>query len=111
MGLLPNHKSAEIDIAKLRDYCLNPAHPRGRHKARLFEASLGITARDADWLREAFLSGLSRSDADRQATDQYGERWKADVLLARQGRHVVVRTIWMIRAGETVPKLVTCWVL
>jgi hypothetical protein len=31
---LPNPKRAVVDIAKLRDYILNPEHPRGRHKAR-----------------------------------------------------------------------------
>ncbi len=111
MDLLPNHGAAEIDIAKLRDYCLNPAHPRGRHKARLFEAALGITAREADWLRQALFTGLVGAEADRQATDQFGERWKVDILVARQTRHVVVRTIWMIRTGEVVPRLVTSWVL
>ncbi len=41
---LPNSDRAVVDIAKLRDYCLNPAHPRGRHKARVFAAALGLTA-------------------------------------------------------------------
>jgi hypothetical protein len=25
----------DIDIRKLEDYCLDPSHPRGRHKARV----------------------------------------------------------------------------
>jgi hypothetical protein len=111
MSLLPNHQAADIDIAKLRDYCLNPAHPRGRHKARLFQSALGIGAADAGWLRLALIAGISKTDSDRQDTDQYGERWRADILVTRQTRHVVVRTIWMIRAKEAVPRLVTCWVL
>jgi hypothetical protein len=111
MALLPNHQAAEIDLAKLRDYCLNPAHPRGRHKARPFQSALGIGVTDAEWLRLALIANVSISDADRQATDQYGERWRADILVTRQTRHVVVRTIWLIRTGETIPRLVTCWVL
>ncbi len=103
MGLLPNHKAADIDIAKLRDYCLSPAHPRGRHKALLFRSTLGIGVADAAWFRQALLKGLGTVDADRQATDQYGERWTADILVARQTRHIVVRTVWMIRTGEAVP--------
>jgi hypothetical protein len=77
----------------------------------MFGAALGIAVGDADWLRQVLLAGLASAEADRQATDQYGERWKADILVTRQGQHVVVRTIWIIRAGETVPRLVTCWVL
>ena len=33
---LPNVARASVDIAKLRDYCLNSSHPEGRHKARVF---------------------------------------------------------------------------
>ena len=43
-----------VDIAKIRDYCLNLSHPRGRHKARVFQASLGITVDDSEELRWAF---------------------------------------------------------
>lgn len=33
---LPNADRAVVGLAKLRDYCLSPTHPRGRHKARVF---------------------------------------------------------------------------
>jgi Domain of unknown function (DUF4926) len=39
---LPNAEAAFIDIRKLRDYSLNPDHDRGKHKARLFLATLGL---------------------------------------------------------------------
>jgi hypothetical protein len=39
---LPNAEAAFIDIRKLRDYSLNPDHDRGKHKARLFLAILGL---------------------------------------------------------------------
>ncbi len=47
---LPNAERAVVDIAKLRDYCLNFEHPRGRHKARVFAAALGLTTADAEML-------------------------------------------------------------
>jgi hypothetical protein len=47
MAKLPNPDDAVVDIRKLRDYCLNPAHPRGRNKARVFASVLGLTASDA----------------------------------------------------------------
>lgn len=50
--IIPNADRAVIDIRKLRDYCLNPAHNEGKHKARLFSAKLGITRQDAEALRE-----------------------------------------------------------
>ena len=45
---LPNAENAVVDIAKLRDYCLDPNHPEGKHKARIFMEKLGITKKDAE---------------------------------------------------------------
>ena len=53
--VLPNGGRAVVDIAKLRDYCLSPDHPRGKHKARVFAAVLGLTADQTDVLRDALL--------------------------------------------------------
>ena len=45
---IPNAENAMVDIRKLRDYCMNPLHPEGKHKARLFAAALGMTDADAE---------------------------------------------------------------
>jgi hypothetical protein len=47
---LPGGDRAIVDIAKVRDYRLNPAHPRGRHKPRVFASALGLRAADAEFL-------------------------------------------------------------
>lgn len=39
---LPNHQSAAIPDNKLLRYSLDPTHPRGRHKAIVFESVLGF---------------------------------------------------------------------
>lgn len=54
---LPNHSEAVIDLAKLRDYVLNPEHPRGKHKARIFNR-LGFDSGDAEELRSKILVSL-----------------------------------------------------
>jgi hypothetical protein len=33
---LPGADVAIVDVEKLTGYCLNPEHPRGKHKARVF---------------------------------------------------------------------------
>jgi hypothetical protein len=104
---LPFCASAEIDIAKLRDYCLSAS----RHKARMFQAALGLTSENAEWLRQEILAALPHAVAERQESDEYGERWQVEVLLARQNRRSVVKTIWMIRHGSRAPRLVTCWLV
>ncbi|MFC6647427.1 hypothetical protein ACFQBQ_17985 [Granulicella cerasi] len=36
-----------VELSKLSDYCLSTTHPRGKHKARVFYASLEATVEDA----------------------------------------------------------------
>jgi hypothetical protein len=60
---LPNGERAVVATEKLRDYCLNPAHTRGRHKARVFAAALGWTADDAGRLRDVLLAAAREKDA------------------------------------------------
>jgi hypothetical protein len=38
--MLPNGHRAFVDVAKLRDYYLNPSHEDGKHKARVFASAL-----------------------------------------------------------------------
>ena len=111
MARVPNANRAILDIRKIEEYCLNPTHPRGRHKARVFREALGIAQNDAQWLREVLLEALRQSEADEAASNDLDRRWRVDVPLTRHGKRVVVRTIWIIRSGEATPRFVTCWVL
>ena len=56
--LIPNAENAIVDIRKLRDYCLNPEHRTGKHKARLFKSTLGMMAEDAPQLRQILLEAV-----------------------------------------------------
>ena len=111
MARVPHADRAVLDIRKLEDYCLSPAHPRGRHKARVFREALGLNRSDAEWLRDVLLRGLHEIEADEFANNDLGLRWRVDMPVTRQGRRVMVRTIWIMRSGEQVPRFVTCWVL
>ncbi|MDX6494137.1 MAG: hypothetical protein QOE17_123, partial [Gaiellales bacterium] len=42
MDLLPRASEAIVPAEKLVDYCLDPEHPQGTHKARVFLSALGI---------------------------------------------------------------------
>jgi hypothetical protein len=59
---LPNGERAELGT-KLDDYVLNPLHPHGKHKARLFETALGITLLNAEVLRQGLLEAAAKSNA------------------------------------------------
>jgi hypothetical protein len=108
---LPNADHATIDLAKLRDYCLNPRHPRGRHKARVFRAALGYTARDAEALRDAILAAVPTVEARSESVDEFGRRFVADCPVAGPRGSGVVRTAWIVPRGEDAPHLTTCFVL
>jgi hypothetical protein len=111
MTYLPNSERATVDIRKIESYCLDSAHPRGRHKARIFRGTLGIDRADARWLREILLELVQKCEATKLATDAFGTRWRVDIPIARHGESVVVRTVWIVKIGEDIPRFVTCWVL
>jgi hypothetical protein len=80
---LPNAKKATLEISKLRDYCLNLDYPRGRHKGRVFRASLGVGAEEADELRDILLKAAATTSATRLRADDWGEHWRIDVAPSR----------------------------
>jgi hypothetical protein len=107
---LPNPDRAVVDSAKLVEYCLNPGHPRGRHKARVFAAALGLTAAHALELRSALLGAARARDAIMTFRDFYGTRYTIDFMMEHDGKRAVVRSHWIVLAGEDHPRLTTCYV-
>lgn len=109
---LPNFASAVVDVEKLRGYCLSAQHPEGRHKARVFLAVLGMSASDADNLREILLSAAAvNDDVYMTSTDEYGSRYLLDVHVVRGSREAIVRSAWIIKTDEDIPSLVSCYIL
>jgi hypothetical protein len=108
---LPNAERAVVDVKKLRDYCLNLHHPRGRHKARVFASSLGIVAADAEMLRRELLAAAVSEDVLLIDTDEYGQRYQLDLTLTRNNRKARVRSSWIVRRGEDFPRLTSCYIL
>ena len=68
---IPNSDRAVVDIRKLRDYCLNPLHDEGKHKARLFATALGMAVNDAEHLCDILLQAVKRPDAKLGRRDTY----------------------------------------
>ena len=108
---LPYGESAIVEIDKLRDYCLSWEHPRGRHKARVFHALLGMTAVHAEELRAALKEAVLKGNAALGASDQYGARYIIDFELKRGERAAILRSCWIVRSGENAPRFVTCYIL
>ena len=110
-NLLPYADRAVVDIRKLRDYCLNPDHDEGKHKARLFSSILGMTADNAEELREILLEVIKTQEARIGRRDQFGQRYTVDFTLQWQDRSAIVRSGWIIENDSDIPRLTTCYPL
>ena len=108
---IPNAERAVVDIRKLRDYCLNPQHNRGKHKARLFTSLLGMGSDDAEELRDTLLEVVKEQDAQLGETDAYGQRYTLDFTLNWRGKRARIRSAWIIETGSGIPKLTTAFPL
>lgn len=108
---LPNGDQAMVEIEKLKVYCLNPEHPRGRHKARVFLSALGLSALAAEELKEALLAAAKEVEAEPGVSDLYGTRYVIDFQMNRSARMAWIRSSWIVRHDQTTPRFVTCYVL
>jgi hypothetical protein len=108
---LPNPELAVVDLTKLRDYCLNPDHPRGRHKARVFASALGWSAADAESLRDVLLAVALDHEATATDRDSYGQRYVLDFTIEGLAGPSRIRSSWIVREGEDFPRLTSCYVL
>ncbi len=111
MAKLPNPENAVVEMRKLREYCLSPEHPRGKHKARVFASALGLTAEDSEELRQALLSAASSEEATSAEEDEYGQRYVLDFEMSTEAGSAVVRSGWIVRYSEEFPRFTSCWVL
>ncbi len=108
---LPRAAGAKIREDKLREYVLSPTHPTGRHKARVFESALGITASDWALLRDQILELVAtRPVTAIRPKPPYGIEYEVriDVDGINGQTHPVI-TGWLV-AGEEPPRLLTAYV-
>jgi hypothetical protein len=82
---LPDAGRAVVQIGKLPDYSLNSEHEAGKHKARVFKSALGLTANDAEWLREKILPAAQTGEAVARPDPPFGAHFVVDVLIEREG--------------------------
>jgi len=101
---------AIIDTKKICDYCLNPEHPRGKHKARVFQSALGMTSENADDLISLINRRIRDMECEVGEVDAFGQRYTVDIEIEYNDMKAFVRTSWIIKHGETRPRLTTCFV-
>lgn len=106
---LPGGERAIIGDEKLIGYCLNPQHPEGRHKARVFKSLLGIGPEQADVLKVALRQAAAEESAELAGITPYGNLYTVDFVMHVEDKSALVRSVWMVRKTEDTPRLVSCY--
>jgi len=66
---------------------------------------------DAEELRTHILAAASSAEARPGVANPYGQRYTVDFDLVRHGRTIRIRSSWIVRIGEDLPWLTSCYVL
>ncbi|MEL7357521.1 MAG: DUF6883 domain-containing protein [Cyanobacteria bacterium J06560_6] len=106
---LQNGRSAIIPMEKLLNYCLNSKHPSGKHKAKVFASALGITAQNAEDLRELIRRAAIEGDVIQQADTSFGQTWKVDWLVPGD-EEIILRTLWETTTTAPNPRLISAFI-
>ncbi len=101
---------AIIDPRKLEGYALNPDHPVGGNKARVFESVLGFNKSNSDVLMKQLQEGVAKIQPTPGKVDEYGARYTVDIPVIGPKGPGVVRTGWIYRSGSDTPELTTLFV-
>lgn len=108
---MPYGNAAKVEqvTRKVVTYSLNTTHPRGRHKAILFESKLGITLENKQILISLLLDQAMNGEATYNGTTPYGESYAIDFAVTTSKGTSVVRSAWIIRPQEVYPDLVSTY--
>jgi hypothetical protein len=108
---LPNPERAIVEIDKIAGYCLNPEHPEGKHKARVFKSALDLDLNNAEELEVALLQAVANYDAIPGKSNPYGQKYIIDFPMTRSDKQAIIQSVWIVRNNEGFPRLVTCYVI
>ena len=97
-----------IDPRKFTEYALNPSHPRGGHKARVFKSALGYDVQSYENLKSQIESQALDAEATEGIVDKHGQRYVVDIpIKGPSGNEVLVRTCWSVPPGMKEARLTT----
>ena len=106
---LPNCEQAHVPQEKVVDYLLSSTHPEGQIKAKFF-TSFGFTSGDWQRFAAAMVTHAQEHSVARVEMSPFGVRYVIEgILRTPDGRSPVVRVVWFIEDGETMPRLVTAY--
>lgn len=93
----------------MRDYLLSPTHSVGRFKAALF-TQLGYAQERWQELERDLRAQHLTSEAEEISGTRHGRKYRIqEPLVGPNGKKAELVSIWIIRRGETAPRLVTAY--
>jgi hypothetical protein len=106
---LPSAEDAIVPAEKITGYLLSSSHPVGRTKAAFF-CRFGFTQPSWAALAEALRDHAMGHDVASASQTPFGVRYTVEGRLeCPDGRGPMVRTVWFIETGETIPRFVTAY--
>ena len=103
---VPDAANAIVDRRKVLDYLLSAAHPHGRHKAAFFRR-FGFRHAEPERLIAALIAHVNGHDVTARSANLFGTRYNVDgALEAPDGRAPIVRSVWFVVSGDTMPRFV-----
>ncbi|WP_414563769.1 MULTISPECIES: DUF6883 domain-containing protein [unclassified Anabaena] len=108
---LPHPQCAIVETEKIAGYCLNPGHPEGKHKARVFKSALDLDLNNLEELQAILLQAVANYNAIPGKSNPYGQKYIIDFPMTRANKQAMIQSVWIVRNDENFPRLVTCYIL
>jgi hypothetical protein len=104
---LPNPEHLRVDREKILDYLLSPSHPDGRAKAEFFRR-FGFRRDQWEMLAEALRTHGATHLISKTVESPHGTRYSVDgEIESPDKRNPRIRSVWMVEAGSSTPRLIT----
>lgn len=112
MAPLPDAKRAVIARDKLYDYVLNPDHPGGMRKARVFSSALGIDREDWEYLQDQIATRIPSAEiSEVRVRAGFGTQYGVPILIeGLSGETHEIITAWIVDREGDPPRLITAYV-
>jgi hypothetical protein len=108
---LPNYEQAVVPQRKITDYLLSPNHPDGQSKEKFFTA-FGFTISDWEGMANALLYHVADCELAKIENSPFGTRYVVEgSILTPDRRNPLIRSVWFIEDGDSIPKFVTAYPL
>jgi len=104
---LKNADAAIVEPAKLSDYLLSLSHTDGKGKAKFF-MGFGFNQENPELLRASLLEHGKTQPVVKSSVSEHGEKYILECAVnSPDGRNPCIRSVWIVDAGATMPRLVT----